>query len=260
MNAPVCCGLRLLWPPSAVASVCCGLCLLWPPSAVAPVCFGLRLLWPPSTVASMSQIFSERYENRGCRESHGSTTNEYRDEANFHRPMSKQDTKVNPTKRLGLGTTRSTTLTNERSRSGSRAQSTAQYKEAATLLHLIYVHPVPNSLSQTFPIGTDRPTDWVTNSLPSASKVNISAKNSHHLKYLTHLQQQSKGSRNQPSCLRTGWGSNNPRNNKKCKFPTRHALQLYTSQRTTGKMSVRQHHNVKTCATKNQELISYSKA
>ncbi|KAF2351388.1 hypothetical protein FHG87_017857 [Trinorchestia longiramus] len=39
-------------------------------------------------------------------------------------------------------------------------------------------------------------------------------KNSHHLKKSTYRQQQSEGSRNLPSCLRTGWGSNNPRNNK----------------------------------------------
>ncbi|KAF2354196.1 hypothetical protein FHG87_015051, partial [Trinorchestia longiramus] len=42
-------------------------------------------------------------------------------------------TKVNPATRLGPVTIGSTTLTNERSRSGSRAQPTAQYKEAATL-------------------------------------------------------------------------------------------------------------------------------
>ncbi|KAF2346947.1 hypothetical protein FHG87_022298 [Trinorchestia longiramus] len=79
-------------------------------------------------------------------------------------------------------------LTYERSRSGSSAQSTALYNEATTLGN--------------------------TDSLPSASKVNISTKNSHHLSNSTHSQQQSKGSRNQPSCLRTGWGSNNPRANK----------------------------------------------
>ncbi|KAF2344974.1 Phosphatidylinositol-4-phosphate 5-kinase core [Trinorchestia longiramus] len=78
---------------------------------------------------------------------------------------------------------KSTTLTNERSRSGSRAQPTALYNEAATLCD--------------------------TRSLPSTSKVNISTKNSHHQNNSTYSQQQSKGSRNQPSCLWTGWGSNN---------------------------------------------------
>ncbi|KAF2356740.1 hypothetical protein FHG87_012505 [Trinorchestia longiramus] len=68
---------------------------------------------------------------------------------------------------------------------GSRAQPTALYNEAVTLC--------------------------VTFSLPSPSKVNISTMNSHHLKNSTHSQQQSKGSRNQPFCLQTGWGLNNPR-------------------------------------------------
>ncbi|KAF2363310.1 hypothetical protein FHG87_005937 [Trinorchestia longiramus] len=54
---------------------------------------------------------------------------------------------VNPATRLGPVTTRSTTLTDERSRSGSRVQPTALYNEAATLC--------------------------VTESLPSAFKVNI---------------------------------------------------------------------------------------
>ncbi|KAF2362918.1 hypothetical protein FHG87_006323 [Trinorchestia longiramus] len=113
-----------------------------------------------------------------CSELYDSTTNEYHDEASFHQTMSTQDTEVNPATRLGPVTTRSTTLTNERSRSGSRSLPTAQY-EAATLC--------------------------VTDSLLSAYKVNISTKNSHHLKKSTYSQQQSEGSKNQPSCLRTGW-------------------------------------------------------
>ncbi|KAF2358182.1 hypothetical protein FHG87_011060 [Trinorchestia longiramus] len=55
-------------------------------------------------------------------------------------------------------------------------------------------------------------------SLPRTSKVNISAKNSHHLKNSTHSQQQSKESKNHPSCLQTRRGSNNPRTNKKCTY------------------------------------------
>ncbi|KAF2349187.1 hypothetical protein FHG87_020057 [Trinorchestia longiramus] len=86
---------------------------------------------------------------------------------------------VNPATRLGPVTTRSTTLTNERSRSGTRAQPTTlySYNEAATLCVTV---------------------------LSSASKVNISTKNSHHLKKSTYSQQQSKKSRNEPSCLRKG--------------------------------------------------------
>ncbi|KAF2346610.1 hypothetical protein FHG87_022634 [Trinorchestia longiramus] len=76
-------------------------------------------------------------------ESHASTTNEYRDEARFHRPMNKQDRRSEYSDEASPVTTRSSTLTNQRSRSGSRAQ----YKDAATLC--------------------------VTDSLPNASKVNI---------------------------------------------------------------------------------------
>ncbi|KAF2354600.1 hypothetical protein FHG87_014645 [Trinorchestia longiramus] len=81
-----------------------------------------------------------------------------RDEARFI-DQGANMTEVNPATRLGSVTTRSTTLTNERSRSGSRAQLTALYNEAATLC--------------------------VTDSLPSTSKVNIT-KNSQHLNNSTH--------------------------------------------------------------------------
>ncbi|KAF2353548.1 hypothetical protein FHG87_015698 [Trinorchestia longiramus] len=57
---------------------------------------------------------------------------------------------------LGSVTSRSATSTNERSRSGSRAYPTSLYNEAATLCF------------QAF--------------LPSASKINISTKNSPHLR------------------------------------------------------------------------------
>ncbi|KAF2367510.1 hypothetical protein FHG87_001740 [Trinorchestia longiramus] len=86
---------------------------------------------------------------------------------------------VNPATRLGLVTNRSTTLTNERqAQAAVPSQPPYTYNEAAMLC--------------------------VTDSLPSISKVNISTKKSHHLKKSTHSQQQSKRSRNQPSCLRTG--------------------------------------------------------
>ncbi|KAF2357131.1 hypothetical protein FHG87_012109 [Trinorchestia longiramus] len=69
-----------------------------------------------------------------------------------------------------------------------------------------------------------------TDSLPSTSKVNISTNNSHHLNNLTHSEQQIKESRNQPSCLRVGWDSSNPRTNK-CKCST------YTSLHPAGNTS-----------------------
>ncbi|KAF2351095.1 hypothetical protein FHG87_018147 [Trinorchestia longiramus] len=46
-------------------------------------------------------------------------------------------TEVNPVMRLGPVTTGSTTLTNERSRSGSKTQSTAQCKEGNALCHTL---------------------------------------------------------------------------------------------------------------------------
>ncbi|KAF2356173.1 hypothetical protein FHG87_013062 [Trinorchestia longiramus] len=138
------------------------------------------------------------------------TTNERTaDEASFRRPMSEQDrgSEYNA-ERLGSVTTRSTMSTNERCRSSSSTLPTVQYNEAAILCF--------------------------KDSLPSASRFNISTKKSHHLKNSTHTQQQSKGRRNQPSCLRTGWAQT---------IHTRelYALQLCISQRITGKISVRQY-------------------
>ncbi|KAF2348301.1 hypothetical protein FHG87_020942 [Trinorchestia longiramus] len=78
-----------------------------------------------------------------------------------------------------------------------------------------------------------------TDSLPSTSKVNISINNSHHLNNSTHSRQPGKESRNQPSCLRTGWGSNNPRTNK-------FTCSNYASQRPAGN----------TCASKKEEATT----
>ncbi|KAF2361566.1 hypothetical protein FHG87_007676 [Trinorchestia longiramus] len=122
------------------------------------------------------------------------------------------------------------------------------------------VHPVLNSLSNLFywyrpppPPASHTLRQELSKSTSPASTL-ITFRNQHP------ANSRAEESRNQPSCLRTGWGSNNSRTNKKCTLPTRYALQLYTSQRTTGKMSVPQHSDVKTCAKKNQQLISYSNA
>ncbi|KAF2368260.1 HAT C-terminal dimerization domain [Trinorchestia longiramus] len=56
---------------------------------------------------------------------------------------------------------------------------------------------------------------------PRTSKVNISTKNSHHLNNSTHSRQQI--TRNQPSCLRTGWNSNTINTNKKCPVGATHS-------------------------------------
>ncbi|KAF2344885.1 hypothetical protein FHG87_024359 [Trinorchestia longiramus] len=86
-------------------------------------------------------------------ESHGFTINKYHDEARFIDQRANKTEEVNPATRLGPVTTRSTTLTNDRSRSGSRAQLTALYNEAATLCD--------------------------TDFLPNASKINIFTKTPH---------------------------------------------------------------------------------
>ncbi|KAF2353520.1 hypothetical protein FHG87_015718 [Trinorchestia longiramus] len=152
---------------------------------------------------------------RGCSELHGSTTNEYRDEARFIDQWANMTEEVNPATRLGLVTTRSTTLTYKRSHSGSKAQLTALYNEAATLC--------------------------VTDSLPSTSKFIISIKNSHHLNNSTYSQQQNKRSKNQPSYLRTIWAQTTYVLTRSARTPSRHALQLYTFRLPAGKMSVRQY-------------------
>ncbi|KAF2357658.1 hypothetical protein FHG87_011585 [Trinorchestia longiramus] len=111
--------------------------------------------------------------------------------------------------------------------------------------------------------GTGEGTNTGTDSLPSVYKVNIFIKNSHHLNNSTHCQQQSKESRNQPSCLRTGWSSNNSRTNKKCtcsnspRAPTFYVPGCvpskcqYASTRCQG---------VRGSRKKKQQLIEYSNA
>ncbi|KAF2367567.1 Immunoglobulin V-set domain [Trinorchestia longiramus] len=80
------------------------------------------------------------------------------------------------------------------------------------------------TLSQIFPIGTDRPTATHTLSAKCFQSQHLH-KNSHHLKKSTYSQQQSEGSRNQPSCLRTGWAQ------------TIHALTRTTRSNDTRPMS-----------------------
>ncbi|KAF2354472.1 C-type lectin-like [Trinorchestia longiramus] len=63
-----------------------------------------------------------------CSESHGSTTNEYHDEASFHRPMSKQDRRSESSDEAMPRYNQKHDITNERSRSGSRTQPTALYR------------------------------------------------------------------------------------------------------------------------------------
>ncbi|KAF2360085.1 hypothetical protein FHG87_009160 [Trinorchestia longiramus] len=65
----------------------------------------------------------------------------------------KKTEKVDPVTRLDLVTTRSTTLTNEQSHSGIRAQPTALYIEAATLCSLFY---------QVLPKSTSPPRTLIT--------------------------------------------------------------------------------------------------
>ncbi|KAF2359895.1 hypothetical protein FHG87_009347 [Trinorchestia longiramus] len=159
---------------------------------------------------------------------------EFRYEQNFYIGKSEnKTTEVNTVMMLGPVTTGSTTLTNERSCSGSRAQSTAQYMEPTTLCvtntiltqngsftwptdhpheqtprtnphHSTHVRralisiPLLVSLSVSpLYFGTRCaklslksfllvPTSCVTDSLPIASKVNISTKIFHNLKNSQH--------------------------------------------------------------------------
>ncbi|KAF2358101.1 hypothetical protein FHG87_011143 [Trinorchestia longiramus] len=65
---------------------------------------------------------------------HNETRLEFRYERKFYVDQSENKaTKVNTVMRSSPVTTGNTILTNERSRSGSRSQITAQYKEAVTL-------------------------------------------------------------------------------------------------------------------------------
>ncbi|KAF2349933.1 hypothetical protein FHG87_019311 [Trinorchestia longiramus] len=85
---------------------------------------------------------------------------------------------VNQVTRLGSITTRSTTATNKRSRSGSIAQPNAHYEEAATL--------------------------WVTDSLLSASKVNISIRTLITWRKLTDNSRTKEAQISHPVCGQNG--------------------------------------------------------
>ncbi|KAF2361284.1 hypothetical protein FHG87_007959 [Trinorchestia longiramus] len=63
-----------------------------------------------------------------CGESHGSTTNEYHDEASFHRPMRKQDRKSESSDKASPWYDQKHDINQ-----GSKAQPTPLYNEAATL-------------------------------------------------------------------------------------------------------------------------------
>ncbi|KAF2349941.1 hypothetical protein FHG87_019305 [Trinorchestia longiramus] len=119
--------------------------------------------------------------------------------------------------RLGRVTSGRTTSTCEMSRSGSKAQPSALYKEAETFCF--------------------------THSLPITSKVNISAKNSHHLKNSQPTTEQRKN--NQPSCLRTGWVQiRTPHTNKNSTHFNSSRPGLYRQDVSTPIL------DVKTCAAK----------
>ncbi|KAF2365966.1 hypothetical protein FHG87_003274 [Trinorchestia longiramus] len=77
--------------------------------------------------------------------------------------------KVNPATRLGSVTTKSTTLSNERSRSGSRAQLTALYNEAATLR---VTDSPPSVFSQHLRQELSTPTQLTANNRAKEAKTN----------------------------------------------------------------------------------------
>ncbi|KAF2350421.1 hypothetical protein FHG87_018821 [Trinorchestia longiramus] len=79
---------------------------------------------------------------------------------------------------------------------------------------------VSQTLHQELPKSTSPPTTLITRT--------------------TQLTADSRGNRNQPSCLRTGWSQTTYALTRSARAPTRHVLQLYTSWCPADK----------TCATK----------
>ncbi|KAF2346144.1 hypothetical protein FHG87_023100 [Trinorchestia longiramus] len=131
------------------------------------------------TLYSFFPITSPFYFTLLCSKSNGSTTNEYRDEASFHQSMSKQD---------------------------RRSESSDEARPCYDQKHDINQRTV--TLRQQSP--ANRPIQGGCNALRhGVSTKRFQSqhlhKNSHHLQKLTYSQQQSNGSRNQLSCLRTGW-------------------------------------------------------
>ncbi|KAF2347493.1 hypothetical protein FHG87_021749 [Trinorchestia longiramus] len=85
--------------------------------------------------------------------SESKTRLEFRYERKFYVDQSEnKTTEMNTVMRLGPVTIGST-ICNERSRSGTRAQPTTQYKEAATLFHRLY---------QALPRSTSPPRTFIT--------------------------------------------------------------------------------------------------
>ncbi|KAF2354512.1 hypothetical protein FHG87_014733 [Trinorchestia longiramus] len=126
-----------------------------------------------------------------CSELHSSTTNEYRDEASFHRPISKQDrgSESSEEVRFSLRLEVRRRLVGCHAQAAEPSQPSDMYKEAATLCF--------------------------TDSLPSASKVDISTKNSSPEEL--NLEPTAEQRKQKPAILSTDrMGSNNPHTDKKC--------------------------------------------
>ncbi|KAF2360320.1 hypothetical protein FHG87_008925 [Trinorchestia longiramus] len=104
---------------------------------------------PSGSVWNTRQLLSMDTE-LACSESHSSTTNEYRDEACFHRPMRKQDTR-----------TESSDEATHSLRPEARRQSMSSHVQAAEPSQPPNIKRLQPSVSRT---------------LPSASKVNISTR------------------------------------------------------------------------------------
>ncbi|KAF2353284.1 hypothetical protein FHG87_015965 [Trinorchestia longiramus] len=124
----------------------------------------------PEKIEFLLPFLSKKQRRGICSELYGSTTNECSDEAKFLDQYANMTEEVNPATRLGVVLTRSTTLTNERSRSGSRTQLTALYNEAVTPTTHYRLPPSPtkpHDSSQT------------QNGMTSTSQPNYTAKPNH---------------------------------------------------------------------------------
>ncbi|KAF2354696.1 hypothetical protein FHG87_014548 [Trinorchestia longiramus] len=128
-------------------------------------------------------------------ESHSSTTNEYCNEASFHRPMNKQDRRSESSYEARLRYDQKPEKANERSCSGSRAQPTAQFRSPFLVAPTT---TTPRTLYQALPESTS-PQEL---SSPEEST------------QLTAEQRKQKHSRAILSVDRMG--INNPHTNKKC--------------------------------------------
>ncbi|KAF2367265.1 hypothetical protein FHG87_001974 [Trinorchestia longiramus] len=148
-------------------------------------------------------------DRKACSESHGSTTNKYRDEPSFHRPMSKQNTGSESSDQARFPL-----------RPEARRRPVRCSAQAAVLSQPPYVTRLQRSVSRTLYQALPKSTPQ---ELSSPEELNTQT-TAERMKKKSAIMSEDRMGLKQPTHQQE-----------------EHVLRLYTAQRTTGKMSVRQY-------------------